>query len=118
MSAWLNTEDAAKYLGISLSNLYSLAQQGRIPGNRVGKAWKFNREDLDTWVRANRPIEEFFATIEASIDDNPYLRDTQQEGYAAAHDFFASGKSKALLHLRVDYGKSALIASLPLGLAM
>lgn len=117
MVTWLNTEDAAKYLGISLSNLYSLAQQGRIPGNRVGKAWKFNREELDTWVRANKPIEEFFATTEASIEDNPYLRDPQKEGYTAAHDFFASGKSKAILQLPVGCGKSGLIAILPLGIA-
>lgn len=117
MSTWLSTEDAATYLGISLSNLYSLAQQGRIPGNRVGKAWKFNREDLDTWVRANKPIQDFFPTIESSIEDNPHLRDPQKEGYQAAHDFFASGKSKAILQLPVGCGKSGLIAILPIGIA-
>jgi DNA repair protein RadD len=117
MSDWLSTEETAKYLGISLSNLYSLVQQGRIPGNRVGKAWKFNRENLDAWVYANKPIEQFFTSIEASVEDNPYLRDPQKEGYAAAHDFFGSGKSKAILQLPVGCGKSGLIAILPLGIA-
>jgi DNA repair protein RadD len=117
MDQWLNSEEAAEYLGIGMSNLYSLAQQGRLPGNRIGKAWRFNREDLDGWVRANRPIEEFFAAIEADIEDNPYLRDPQREGYAAAHEFFASGKTKAILQLPVGCGKTGLIAILPFGIA-
>ena len=117
MQDWLSTEEAAKYLGISLSSLYSLVQQGRIPGNRVGKAWKFNREDLDAWVYANKPVEQFFTSIEASVEDNPYLRDPQKEGYAAAQDFFGSGKFKAILQLPVGCGKSGLIAILPLGIA-
>ena len=43
---WLNMDEAGKYLGISASNLYSLAQQGRIPGNKIGKVWRFDSEDL------------------------------------------------------------------------
>jgi DNA repair protein RadD len=117
MQEWLTSEQASEYLKISLTNLYALAQQGRIPGNRIGKAWRFNREDLDGWIRANRPIEEFFLSSEADIEENPYLRDPQREGYAAAQDFFSSQRTKAILQLPVGCGKTGLIAVLPFGIA-
>jgi excisionase family DNA binding protein len=46
-SDWMDVEEAAKYIGIGLSNLYALAQGGKIPSNKVGKIWKFNKGDLD-----------------------------------------------------------------------
>lgn len=42
MSEWLSVDEAAKYLRVSSSSLYSLAQQGRVPGNKLGKMWRFN----------------------------------------------------------------------------
>ncbi len=47
MAEWLNADEAADYLGISSSNLYSLAQQGRIPGHKLGKMWRLNKKELD-----------------------------------------------------------------------
>lgn len=117
MELWLTSEETAEYLKISLTNLYALAQQGRIPGSRIGKAWRFNREDLDGWIRANKPIEEFFLSSEAGLEENPYLRDPQKEGYTAAQEFFTSGRAKAVLQLPVGCGKTGLIAILPFGIA-
>src|SRR5260370_28462435 len=106
MQKWMSTEQAAEYLGISSTNVYSLAQQGRIPSSRLGKVWRFSKEDLDGWVRTNKPIQEFFISMETSIQENPYLRDPQKEGYAATQEFFAAGKSKAILQLPVGCGKT------------
>lgn len=117
MSEWLSADEAAKYLGVSLSNLYSLVQQGRVPGNKLGKVWRFNKKDLDTWMRANKPIEEFFMTTNASIEGNPDLRDPQREGYARAYDFFSRGGHKAIMQVPVGSGKTGLIAVLPFGIA-
>lgn len=117
MCAWLSSEEAAEYLGISTSNLYSLAQEGRIPGHKVGKMWRFNDTELDTWVRANIPIEDFFSEVEHSIEDNFYLRDPQREGYTAAANFFENSGHQAIMQLPVGCGKSGLIAILPFGLA-
>ena len=114
---WMNVEDAAKYLDISTSNLYSLAQQGRIPGHRLGKMWRFSKSEIDSWIRANRPIGEYFTSVVASIEDNPFLRDPQREGYAAALNFFESGGTSAIEQLPVGCGKSGLIAILPFGIA-
>ncbi len=117
MSEWLSVEEAAKYLGVSTSNLYSLLQQGRVPGTKLGKMWRFNRADLDAWMRANKPIEEFFLTTEAFVEANPDLRDPQREGHARAYDFFSRGGKKAIIHVPVGSGKTGLIALLPFGVA-
>ncbi len=113
----MNVDEASKYLDISTSNLYSLAQQGRIPGHRVGKMWRFSRSELDAWIRSNRPVAEFFTSIEAQIEENLYLRNPQREGYTAALDFFERGGTKAIEQLPVGCGKSGLIAILPFGIA-
>jgi len=117
MSDWLNVEKTSSYLGISTSKLYSLAQQGRIPGHRIGKAWRFNKTDLDSWIKANRPIEEFFISAEADIEDNFFLRDPQREGHKAALEFFEGGGQMAVEQLPVGCGKSGLIGILPFGIA-
>jgi len=117
VSEWLSVDEAAKYLGVSPSSLYALAQQGRVPGNKLGKMWRFNRRDLDAWMRANKPIEEFFLTVDASIEGNPDLRDPQREGHVRAYDFFSRGGQKALIQVPVGSGKTGLIALLPFGIA-
>ena len=116
-SDWMTTEETTKYLGIGKSKLYDLAQAGEIPRHKVGKAWKFHRNDLDAWVRASRSIEEFFTTVGYEIDENIELRDPQREAHAATLEHFGSSGEAAILQLPVGCGKSGLIALLPLGLA-
>src|SRR3989304_998483 len=115
MSDWMSVDEAAKYLGISTSNLYSQLQQGRVPGTKLGKVWRFNRADLDAWMRSKKPVEEFFLTANVSIDDNPDLRDPQREGHARAYDFFLQGGRKAIIQIPVGSGKTGLSALLPFG---
>jgi len=46
----LTIEELAAYLKISKSTLYKLAQEGRLPGKKVGRHWRFNRETIDSWL--------------------------------------------------------------------
>jgi len=116
-SEWLNVEETAKYVGISTSNLYSMAQSNRIPAHRVGKVWRFDIKELDSWIRINKPINEFFTSIDFTIDDNPLLRIPQEEAYSAAYDFFQRGDKRAIIQLPVGCGKTGLVAILPFGIA-
>ncbi|MCK9615767.1 MAG: DEAD/DEAH box helicase family protein [Candidatus Omnitrophica bacterium] len=115
-SEWLNIEDAAKYLGISLSNLYAMAQTNRIPAHRLGKVWRFHTSELDSWIRTNKPINEFFTSVDFDVDENECLRIPQREAYSAAYEFFQKGGRKAIIQLPVGCGKSGLISILPLGI--
>jgi len=43
-------EELAVYLKISKSSLYKLAQKGEVPGQKVGKHWRFRRDIIDKWL--------------------------------------------------------------------
>jgi excisionase family DNA binding protein len=115
---WLNTEEAAKYLGIGKTKLYALSQAGKLPVSKVGKNWLYEKESLDTWLRASAArFESFFVDVEANIESNTDLREPQREAYAQAYDFFKKGKKKAIIQLPVGCGKSGLASILPFGIS-
>ena len=44
---WLTLDELAAYLKMGRTKLYTLAQQGRIPGGKIGSQWRFDREEID-----------------------------------------------------------------------
>ncbi len=46
----MTIEELAIYLKIAKSTLYKLAQEGKVPGKKVGKHWRFNRQAIDDWI--------------------------------------------------------------------
>jgi len=46
----LTIEEASRYLRIPLSTLYKLAQDGKIPCQKVGRHWRFRKERIDNWL--------------------------------------------------------------------
>jgi excisionase family DNA binding protein len=114
---WLSLEETAAYLGMGKTALYALTRDGRIPARKIGKKWIFEKAGLDTWVRANQPVQMFFLSLDFSIEGNENLRDPQRDGYLRTYEFFRAGKNKAILQIPVGCGKTGLASLLPLGLA-
>lgn len=114
---WLNTDEAAEYLGMGKTKLYSLSQSGRIPVSKVGKKWLYEPQLLDDWLRANKGVESYFMETAANIEANTSLRDPQREAYLRAYEFFSSGGKAAVIQLPVGCGKSGLASILPFGIA-
>lgn len=52
----LTIEELSKYLKVPKSTLYKLAQEGKVPGQKVGRHWRFHRETIDKWL-AERPAK-------------------------------------------------------------
>ncbi|MDE0404396.1 MAG: helix-turn-helix domain-containing protein [Nitrospira sp.] len=52
---WLTVKEVAEYLKISTDLVYKFAQRGKIPVSKVGNQWRFDREEIDAWVKAQRP---------------------------------------------------------------
>jgi len=50
----MTISDLAEYLQVSKSSLYKLVQSGRVPGQKVGKHWRFHKEVIDGWLKGNR----------------------------------------------------------------
>ena len=55
LSNILTINELSSYLKISKSTLYKLAQKGKIPGQKVGKHWRFRRDIIDQWLAQNQP---------------------------------------------------------------
>jgi excisionase family DNA binding protein len=53
----LTTEEAADLLRVSSKTILALARDGSIPGEKVGRAWRFLRSDLLKYVHGRRRPE-------------------------------------------------------------
>ena len=51
----MTIEDLALYLKLSKSTLYKLAAQGKLPGQKIGRHWRFHREAIDSWLQKRSP---------------------------------------------------------------
>lgn len=48
----LTLDEVAAYLKAGKKTVYRLAQQGQIPGFKLGGTWRFRRTELDRWISA------------------------------------------------------------------
>ena len=46
----MTIQEIASYLRIPRSTVYKLAQEGRIPSQKVGRHWRFRKETIDRWL--------------------------------------------------------------------
>lgn len=53
----LTLEELALYLKIPKSTLYKLVQEGRIPGQKLGKQWRFGKSAIDRWLDSERSFD-------------------------------------------------------------
>lgn len=49
---WLSVEEITEYLGVSKDTVYAWIAKKGMPAHRVGRPWKFQRVEVDTWVKA------------------------------------------------------------------
>ena len=46
----LTIEDLSVYLKIPKSTLYKLVREGKVPGQKVGRHWRFRKRAIDRWL--------------------------------------------------------------------
>lgn len=51
-------DELAEYLKISKSTLYKLAQERKVPGQKVGRHWRFHRTVIDQWLASGADARE------------------------------------------------------------
>ncbi len=49
---WLSVEELAIYLGIKRDTVYKWITRRTMPAHKVGRLWKFRKEEIDAWVRS------------------------------------------------------------------
>ena len=59
----LDVEGAAAVLGVSTRTVYNLARKGEIPAMRVGREWRFARQNLIAWVTHGSQADQLAAAL-------------------------------------------------------
>jgi excisionase family DNA binding protein len=47
---WLSVEELAGYVGIKRDTVYKWIARRRMPAHKMGRLWKFRKEEIDEWV--------------------------------------------------------------------
>lgn len=50
----MTVKDLALYLKIAEKTAYRFASEGKIPGFKVGSAWRFRKAEIDKWIEKQR----------------------------------------------------------------
>ena len=48
---WLSVDEIGSYLGVKRDTVYKLISERGLPAHKVGRLWKFKKENVDEWVR-------------------------------------------------------------------
>jgi excisionase family DNA binding protein len=48
---WLSVDEIAGHLGIKRETVYTWIDRKRMPAHKVGRLWKFQKNEVDEWVR-------------------------------------------------------------------
>jgi len=50
----MSIDELAQYLGLRKQTIYNWLHQTKISGIKVGKVWRFDRRDIEQWLRSCR----------------------------------------------------------------
>lgn len=54
MDEILSIDDVARYLDLDVPTVVELASSGKIPANKSGETWTFERSKIDTWAATGK----------------------------------------------------------------
>ena len=54
MPRLIDIDELANYLKLKKQTIYNWLNQRKISGIKVGGVWRFDRKDIDNWLRSRR----------------------------------------------------------------
>lgn len=54
---WLSVDDVAAYLGVRRETIYKWIERKQMPAKKVGRLWKFKKDQLDEWINAGKAAD-------------------------------------------------------------
>lgn len=54
---WLSISEISQYLGISNDTVYKWIEHKELPAHKIGRLWKFKKDEVDEWVRSGKAAE-------------------------------------------------------------
>jgi excisionase family DNA binding protein len=62
---WLSVKEICTYLGVSNDTVYRWIESHRMPSHKVGRLWKFQKDEIDEWVKAGGASQKETTEIDA-----------------------------------------------------
>lgn len=56
MPSLIDIDDLANYLKLRKQTIYNWLHQGKITGIKVGGVWRFDRREIDSWLKSRRRL--------------------------------------------------------------
>ena len=56
MPRLMDLEELADYLRLQKHTIYNWLHQGKITGIKVGGVWRFDRKEIDEWLKSKRRV--------------------------------------------------------------
>ena len=50
---WFSMDEIADHLGIKRDTVYKWISERQMPGHKIGRLWKFNKMEVNEWVRTD-----------------------------------------------------------------
>ncbi len=69
----LTLSEAAKFLRLSQKLIQEKAEAGKIPGQRIGRTWRFSQAALEGWLRGQNTRRALLEQVGAFKDDDTLL---------------------------------------------
>jgi PTS system nitrogen regulatory IIA component len=98
----LSVQDAAKALNVSTKTIYRWLGEGRIPGYRVNKQYRFDRAELLEWATAQRMTVPSQAELVVDHPEEPLPRFDQALERGGIHYRVGGGTRDAVLRAAVQ----------------
>jgi excisionase family DNA binding protein len=73
MERALTVRQVADYLNVDIKVIYRLVNGGALPGFKVAGTWRFKRDDIDSWIEAQKQR----AVSEHTLSDTTPLAHTR-----------------------------------------
>jgi len=58
----MTVQEVTEYLRLNEMTIYRLAQEGKTPGLKIGRSWRFKKELIDEWFRREGETARFGAS--------------------------------------------------------
>ena len=56
MTRLIDIDELANYLKLRKQTIYNWLNQGKFSGIKVGGVWRFDRKEVDNWLKSKRRI--------------------------------------------------------------
>ncbi|MCG8431658.1 MAG: helix-turn-helix domain-containing protein [Candidatus Omnitrophica bacterium] len=54
MARLMNVDELAHYLKLKQQTIYNWLHQGKLSGIKVGGVWRFDRREIDSWLKSRK----------------------------------------------------------------